>query len=301
MSNTRSTLAQLDNLLDESMGVRANESMPKLAPVPAKKDAGRRPLRRMGTIEIERVMPDPDQPRVTFSQEAIEHLAVSIRERGQLMPIHVRWSAEVDKWVIMSGERRWRAVRHAGLPTIDCCFREEAMGASEIREHQLVENLLREDLKPVEQAKAFAELMEVNGWSGKRLAEVLRIPPSTISRALALLKLPEDLQRQIDSGELSSRSAYELFKLGDDSQRRTLAAKAVAGTLTHDQAAKVVRQRQGKKKRKARNIRLVFCADDGCRIAVTVERTTTYLQIQEALLSAAEEARIRYSNNVSII
>ncbi len=301
MSNTRAMLAQLESHLDESMGLRANESMPRLAPMPARKDAGRRPLRGTGTIEIDRVVPDPDQPRTTFSQEAIEQLAASIRGRGQLMPIHVRWSEEMDKWVIISGERRWRAVRCAGLPTINCVFKEEPLSASEVREHQLIENLLREDLKPVEQARAFAELMAMNGWNGKRLADTLRIPPSSVSRALALLKLPTDLQSQVDGGELSSRSAYELSKLGDDAQRRSLAAKAAAGTLTHDQAAKAVRQRQGKKKHRSENVRVVFCGDDGCRVTVLAERTVTYLQIQEALLSAAEEARIRHSNDVPII
>src|SRR5690606_17908605 len=145
------------------------------------------------------------QPRLEFADEAIERLAASIRDKGQLSAIRVRWSDDHQKWIIIAGERRWRATQRAGLPTIDCYFHEEEISRSEVLEQQLIENLLREDLKPVEQAKAFAGLMDLNEWAAKRVAEALRVQPSTVSRALALLKLPEEIQQRVDAGDLSAR------------------------------------------------------------------------------------------------
>ena len=113
------------------------------------------------------VIPDPEQPRVEFSEEAIERLAQSITRKGQLSAIRVRWSDEFSKWVIIAGERRWRATKRAGLPTIDCYFHENGISKSEVLEQQLIENCLREDLQPIEEAKAFSMLMDLNGWTGQ--------------------------------------------------------------------------------------------------------------------------------------
>src|SRR5947208_16817443 len=100
------------------MGVREHDLRPRLSPVPLSRDAGRRPLRNVGQLDINQVIPDPDQPRAEFSEEALDRLAHSIREKGQLMPIRVRWSEGLAKWVVLVGERRWRAIKRAGLPTI---------------------------------------------------------------------------------------------------------------------------------------------------------------------------------------
>jgi ParB family chromosome partitioning protein len=94
-------------------------------------------------------------------------LAQSIRDKGQLSPIRVRWSAEADKWIIVVGQRRWRATQRAGLTTIDCYFHEQDLSESQILEEQLIENCLREDLQPLEEAKACEKLMELNGWNAK--------------------------------------------------------------------------------------------------------------------------------------
>ncbi len=300
MASTKSTLAHLTSHLDESMGVRVTDTRPQLAPVASQRDAGRRPLRKVGSVEIGRVFPDPHQPRADFGDDALDRLSASIRQKGQLLPIHVRWSPEPEKWVIVSGERRWRATRQAGLPTIDCFFHEETLSPSEILEQQLVENLLREDLKPVEQAKAFASLMELNGWNGKQVAAALRIPASTVSRALGLLRLPDDIQRQVDAGELAARSAYELSKLPDDTSRKQLASKAVAGELSHVQAARAVRQRRGKPKRKPTGVRLEFLAENGFKVTVSAPRSGTYDDVEQALLDALEETRLRLRSNVQL-
>ena len=114
MVSTRSTLERMDDHLEESMGVRAAEPQPRLIPVPSPKDTGRRPLRDYGQADIDQIIPDPDQPRAEFTEESIDRLGKSIQEKGQLSPIRVRWSESLEKWVIIAGERRWRAARRAG-------------------------------------------------------------------------------------------------------------------------------------------------------------------------------------------
>jgi ParB family chromosome partitioning protein len=301
MANTRRTLTSIEGNLEESMGVRTLDLRPKLSPVPQGKDAGRRPIRNFGQVEINQVIPDPDQPRVEFTEDALERLAQSIRDKGQLSPIRVRWSNDLGKWVIIAGERRWRATKQAGLPTIECYFHDGDLAKSEVLEQQLIENLLREDLKPLEEAKAFSTLIDLNGWNGKQLAEALRLDPSKVSRSLALLRLPDDIQDQIESGELAARSAYEITKLKDDDTKRELAKKAAAGKLTRDDAAKAVRQRKGKPAVRSRVTSRTFISETGWKVVVSSPTKGTYHDIRQALQEAIEEADLCIANNVQVL
>ena len=122
MNATRAMIQQAEGHMEESMGVRQQDLRPKLSPVPSQQDAGRRPLRQFGAIDIRQVIPDPDQPRTEFDEDALERLAKSIRDRGQLSPISVRWSGELTKWVIVFGERRWRATKRAGIASHQLFF-----------------------------------------------------------------------------------------------------------------------------------------------------------------------------------
>ena len=291
MATTQSSLENLETNLDESIGVRQKATRPKLSPVPSSKDVGRRPLRNAARIAIDQVIPDPSQPRAEFTQDSMDRLAKSITAKGQLAPIRVRWSAQHDKWIVVCGERRWRAVRAAGLETIDCCFVDGELSEPEILEQQMVENLLREDLSPIEQARGFSALMELHGWNGKQVAESLHVPASTVSRGLSLLDLPDDIQRKVDAGELAARSAYEISKLPYDPSRRELAKTAAEGKLTHKQAAAVVRQRRGKPSRKPRTTKQVFFADDGWSVTVSANKKGTYHEMENALSQALDEVR----------
>lgn len=302
MASTSSILKDVSGNLDESMGVRLTPVEPQLSPVSAAKDVGRRRLQNVGEIDIERVVADPEQPRQEFSDEAIRRLATSIRTKGQLLPIHVRWSDELTKWVIVSGERRWRAAKAAGLPTVDCYFTEDDMSASERLEHQLVENLLREDLRPIEEARAFQNLMTLNGWTGNQTAEALNIPASKISRALALLDLPPDVQEQVDAGILAARSAYEVSKLPDDAGRRALAAKVVDSGLTNKETAIEVRhQKKGRERpRKPRGFRQEFLCENGWKLVASSKKRSNYHELEDALLQALEDVRARIRSGLQM-
>ena len=202
--------------------------------------------------------------------------------------------------MIVSGERRWRAAQQAGLTEIECYFHETELNSSEILEQQLIENCLREDLQPIEEAQAFAALMKLNGWNGKEVAEALRVHPSRVSRALALLKLPEEIQEQVNTGEISARSAYEISKLPNADTQAVLAKKAAAGELSHNQAANAVRQRQGKPKPSPRTTKQTFFAENGWKVIVTAPRKGTYFEIEEALSAALDEVRHRINSGCQL-
>lgn len=301
MASTRRILEGISGNLGESMGVREHDLRPRLSPVPSGKDAGRRPLRNVGQLDINHVIPDPDQPRVEFSEEALERLAQSIRDKGQLSPIRVRWNDQLAKWVIISGERRYRATKRAGLPTIDCFFQDGEPSRSEVLEQQLIENLLREDLQPIEEAKAFSELLDMNGWNQKVLADALRIPQSKVTRALALLKLPDDVQDQVASGEVSPRAAYQISRIPDEDMRRRLADQAAAKAITHEDAARVVRKAKGKSKPKDRGVKQTFLSENGFKVIVTANRKGTYHEIEQALIEALEDVRTRIRNRRELL
>jgi ParB family transcriptional regulator, chromosome partitioning protein len=196
-------------------------------------------------LPLDRVAPDPDQPRKEFDSEAIERLAGSLKQRGQIQPIRVRWDESIQTWIIIAGERRWRAARLAGLATIAAVEVQGAPTPDEVLEDQLVENCLRDDLKPIEQARAFESLMNRRSLTQAQVAERLHLSPSTISRALSLLTLPAAVQVEIDSGRVQPTVGYELAKIEDTSKRDSLTASAVRGELT--QAAEV-RQRTVRQK-----------------------------------------------------
>lgn len=142
--------------------------------------------------------------------------------------------------------------------------------------------------------------MEINNWNGKQVAESLHVSTSKVSRCLALLDLPDDVQQQIDSGDLPKSSAYELSKLNNEASQRSLAEQASSGTLTHQQAAKAVNQHRGKPASKPRGIRQTFQADNGLEITVSSNRSGTYHEIEEALIEALEEVRLRIENNIQL-
>ncbi|MGE3819745.1 MAG: ParB/RepB/Spo0J family partition protein, partial [Isosphaeraceae bacterium] len=104
-------------------------------------------------IAIDRIERDPTQPREDFDADALERLAQSLKTRGLLQPLRVRWDAGLDRYVILCGERRWRAARMAGLESLACVIIEGDLSPQERLAVQLVENALREDLRPIEQAK----------------------------------------------------------------------------------------------------------------------------------------------------
>lgn len=300
MVSTRDAIRELTGHLTESVGNGTAGARPQLSPVANPRDVGRRSLREFGTLQIDVLVPDPDQPRRRFDEVSLQQLADSIADRGQLSPIRVRWSADKSQWLIVSGERRWRAAKLAGLSSVNCHFVDGVGDSTSVLEEQLIENIQRQDLDPLEEARAFRSLIDANGWTGKQLAERLRVHPSRVSRLLSLLTLPDAIIVDVEAGRISSRTAYEISREKDPERQQRLAGQAASGKLTHTDANRVVDARRRRKTSRT-GCRLFFQTDHGISVTTSAADKVTYHQIEAALLQALEEVRHRIDNNVSFV
>jgi len=251
-SRTDKLKAKLGANMAESMGAGVVPPVSSVSPgsspgpgVPSKHD-GVKPLREARSIRLENLARDPNQPRQVFDAESIDRLAKSLLARGQLQPIRVRWDQGQGKYLILAGERRWRAAMLAGMESLHAVVVERELSASEILQEQLVENCLREDLQPIEQAQAFRALMDANGWSARKVADELNLANSTVVKALALLDLAPSIQEQVEAGALAPASAYEVSKLETPEDQLEVAGRIVSEKLTRDQTAVAVREKSGK-------------------------------------------------------
>ena len=161
-------------------------------------------------IPIEQIEPNPRQPRKTFDVVALDELAVSIKASGVIQPIVVR-RGPAGRWQLIAGERRWRAARQAGLDRIPAVVREAT--DSESLELALVENLLREDLNPMEEAEAYQQILAEFGWTQEQLAQRVGRDRSTIANSLRLLKLPLSIQDDLRANRLTMGHARALLAL----------------------------------------------------------------------------------------
>jgi ParB family chromosome partitioning protein len=239
----------------ESMGRGTGATPPGFTPVrPSEQDrfAGLNRVKGAFQIPLDRIVRDEEQPRKEFEAESLERLAASLRERGQLQAIRVRWDGTMDKWVIIAGERRWRAAAMIGMTTIAAVEATASQSEDEVLEDQLVENCVREDLKPIEQARAFEALMERRSWTATRLAEALSLNDSTVIRALALLGLPCTVQDRVETGEIAPSVAYEISKVEDADKQAELAAQVIADGLSRAETVEAVKRVAGRSKTKGR-------------------------------------------------
>ncbi len=203
---------------------------------------GRTALRDACSIRVDRIEPDPHQPRTEFDADSLERLAASLKARGQLQPIRVRWEEASGLYVIVLGERRWRAAKLAGLESVACVVVSGTMSPEEILEDQLIENCLRQDLRPIEQARAYQSLMQRLDLSQRALADKLNISQGQVMQSLRLLELPEPVRQSIDAGELAPTVGYQIAQIPDPQQQRAVAAEVMASGLTHAEPVDRVRQ-----------------------------------------------------------
>lgn len=242
----------LGSHINESMGAgRAGGGEMASSPFPtgsagpgAEKFKGAARVKDAFTIELGRLARDSDQPRKEFDPEELDRLAESLKRRGQLQPIRVRYDERLARWVIISGERRYRAAMIAGLTSLVAVEAKGDLSAEDVLEDQLVENCVREDLKPIEQARAFRELIERRGYTHRQLADVINISHQVVTRALALLGLPSDIQEKVDAGSISPTVAAEVARVEDEGERRELVAEVESGALTRTDVARVVKARE---------------------------------------------------------
>lgn len=175
-----------------------------------------RPRRPDMLVPVEKLVPNPDQPRRDFQPEALQELAASIRAKGVIQPLIVREIAGSDRFEIVAGERRWRAAQLAQLHELPVILRD--FTDSEVIEVAIIENIQRADLNAIEEALAFRQLMEKFGHTQEKLAEALSKSRSHIANLLRLLHLPDDVQAFVREGKLSAGHARALITSANASE-----------------------------------------------------------------------------------
>jgi ParB family chromosome partitioning protein len=183
------------------------------------------------TCPLEKIVPQKGQPRQHFDAARLDELAQSIREHGLVEPLVVRRMAGGgDKFELIAGERRWRALQKAGLREALVVVKD--VSAKEAFELALIENVQREDLNPIELAESFERLLREHGYTQEALAERLGKDRTTIANALRLLKLPPRVRAKVVSGELSEGHARALLGAGEPTLIEELADRVLRGKLS---------------------------------------------------------------------
>ncbi len=169
-------------------------------------------------VPISSIRPNPSQPRRRFDEKALEELAGSIKEQGILQPLLVR--PEGEEYVLIAGERRWQAAKMAGLKEVPVVIRgysgRDAAGRD--LELALIENIQRQDLNPMETARAMRRLVDEFGLTQEDVAKKLGMERSTVANTIRLLRLPATIQKMVEAGELSAGAARSILSLPPEHQ-----------------------------------------------------------------------------------
>ncbi len=198
----------------------------------------------MKRLPLDAIAPNPHQPRKSFDQEKLAELAESFKSRGMLQPILVK--KEGAGYMLVAGERRFRAAKLAGMTTAPALVIEE-IEPTEMLQIALVENLQREDLNPIETAQAYQSLLDDCGLTQAQLAERVGKNRASIANTLRLLTLPTNIRDLIAEGKLTEGHARAILSVSDPAMRERIASRIISETLSVRQAEDMTRQ--GKRRR----------------------------------------------------
>lgn len=227
----------------------------------------------MVDVPLDQISPNPNQPRKDFDSNALNELSASIRASGVIQPIIVR--RDGTGYQLIAGERRWRAARQAGLDRIPAIVREATDAQS--LELALVENLLREDLNPIEEAEAYQRLLAQFSWTQEDLAQRIGRDRSSIANSLRLLRLPGAIQADLRSGRLTMGHARALLALTTEAEQFRLRDAILANDWTvrateeSIRASEALAQKRGAAPRKGRrrSVELAALEDELQRALLT--------------------------------
>ncbi len=180
-------------------------------------------------VPIDRIEPNPEQPRLAFDEATLEELAASIREHGVLQPILLR-PIDNGRFQLIAGERRWRASKIAGHPTIPALV--EDIDDDTALEISIIENLQREDISPLDEAAMYDRMIRDHGYSIRRLADKLGKDKGYLENRLRLADAPPEVRQLVSLRKDTLSHAYELMKVEDPKKRRRLADQVARGELT---------------------------------------------------------------------
>lgn len=195
------------------------------------------------SVRVSEIEPNRDQPRKEFDSEALSELADSISQHGVLQPLLLR-PMITGGYRIVAGERRWRAARMAGLTEVPAVIRE--MSDTEEMLFALIENLQREDLTPLEEARGYRTLIEAQDFTQEEVSQAVGKSRPAITNALRLLNLPEDIQQMLENGEITAGHARTLLSFKTEEGMRLGAKKAKEGASVRELEALAKRMNEKK-------------------------------------------------------
>lgn len=261
------------------------------------------------TLRISEIEPNKNQPRKSFNNETLKQLADSISEHGVLQPLIVR-SISSGNYMIIAGERRWRAAKMAGLSEIPVIIRDD-LTDEQAMQIAMIENLQRENLNPIEEALGYKELIDRFGMTQDKLAQVLGKARSSVANSLGLLALPNGVQELLRNGSLSAGHCKALKKVKDAALMTELAHKAAEGELSVRQVEAIAKReaaRLEKEKDKKLKPRLSYYTEIevslsellGTRVRISENKSGNVLQID---FSDKEqlEGIMRYFNQDTVV
>ena len=255
MSASKSSKGSKSSKRRPALGRGLGALLPTAAPAPSSVEAAPTasvepgetaapPGEGLRTIPIERLSPGPDQPRKYFDPDALAELASSIETQGIIQPIVVCPAppspGQPRHYLIVAGERRWRAAQQAGLHEVPVVVRD--VDDEERLELALVENIQRADLNPIEEARAYSQLLTLRSWTQDELAGRVGKDRSTIANALRLLRLPDKVQEFVREGRLSMGHARTLLGLEQENDIVGLAKEVLRSGMSVRATEQAVRK-----------------------------------------------------------
>ena len=192
-------------------------------------------------IDVDLIDANPQQPRTRFTESSLDELTQSIKANGVVQPIVVRKAA--NRYQIVAGERRWRAAQRAGLRRIPAAVKD--VSDEKLLELALVENIQRQELNPIEEARAYRKLIETIGLTQEQVAERVGKDRTVITTSIRLLRLPDEIQHLIEEGGLSAGHGRALLMTDDPKMQRALATSAIENGWSVREIEKAVKKGRG--------------------------------------------------------
>lgn len=245
-------------------------------------------------VDIDLIDPNPEQPRTRFVESAMDELAASIRSNGIVQPIVVRRNG--DRYQIVAGERRWRAAQKAGLRRVPVTLKE--ISDAKLLEVALIENIQRQELNVVEEARAYRKLLDNIGFTQEELAERVGKDRSMISTALRLLKLPDAVLEMVAAEKLTPGHARALLVADDPARQIEIARSIVDFNLNVREVERMVKRKDGTNSVTDKNKEVTATKDPNVRLAETrlMRALGTNVKITPGKKSGEGKIEIEYYN-----
>jgi ParB family chromosome partitioning protein len=199
------------------------------------------PMEGPTEVSVDRIRPNPHQPRKEFEESSLDELAASIKSHGLLQPVLVRSSG--SGYELISGERRWRAAKKAGLRTLPAVVRAD-VSDEDMLELALVENVQRQDLDAIERAHGFAQMMTQLGLTQEQVAEKVGLQRATVTNHIRLLELPAEIQQAIGKGAVTMGHARAILGIAEEPRRLELLRRIVREDLSVRRTEEIVREQR---------------------------------------------------------